>query len=155
MVVQTLLLRVEGVLRKIIGVVRRSIYSLFGTRSNDMGWTPFSEDELMTLIAEAVSVMEPQPRRLWDVIRVPPVKWALHPWGDCGGGFWIVGILGTQVVWYNDIEHGFNISRYDAPGLIADYWCNQDELQHTMHALLCQIETGQALGRFGPPEPLA
>ena len=105
-----------------------------------MKWTPLGETELSTRIAEGIGVMEPQARSLWNLIRVRPVKWELHPWGDEGGGFWIVGILGTQVVWFNDIEDGFNVSCYETPGVIAEYRCNQDELHHTMHALLRQIE---------------
>jgi hypothetical protein len=119
-----------------------------------MEWTPLGEAELMRLIADAVAIMEPRACSLWNLIRVRPVKWQLHPWGDTGGGFWVVGIIGQQVIWYNDIEDGFNISRYDAPGEIAEYWCNQDELNYTIHALLHQIETGGAQGKLAPPEPL-
>ena len=120
-----------------------------------MEWMPLGEAELLRLIADALAIMEPPARSLWNLICVRPVKWALHPWGDMGGGFWVVGIIGQQVIWYNDIEDGFNMSRYDAPGEIAEYWCNQDELNHTIQALLHQIETGEALGKFGPPKPLA
>jgi hypothetical protein len=119
-----------------------------------MTWTPLGEDELSNLIAGAISAMDSQASSLWNLIRVPPVKWQLPPWGDQGGGFWVVGTVGTQVVWYNDIEDGFNISRFEQPGVIAEYWCNQDELQQTMNALLRQIETGKAPGKFGPPRPL-
>jgi hypothetical protein len=119
-----------------------------------MDWTPLGEAELTTLIVDAVAVMEPPARSLSDVIRVRPVKWLLHPRGDEGGRFWVVGIIGKQVVWYNDVEDGFNVSRYDAPGEIAEYWCNRDALNHVTHALLHQIETGQAPWKVGPPEPI-
>jgi hypothetical protein len=119
-----------------------------------MDWSPLREAELSTLIANAVSVMEAPARSLWNLVSVRPVKWQLHPWGDKGGGFWVVGVIGQQVVWYNDIEDGFNVSRYDAPGEIAEYWCNQDELNHTLHTLLHQIRTGEASGKLGPPVPL-
>jgi len=119
-----------------------------------MNWAPFGEAELAKMIDARVDVMEAPDRALWNLIRVPQVKWQLHPWGDESGGFWVVGIIGRQVVWYNDIEDGFNVSRYDAAGEIAEYWCNQDELNHAMRALLSQIELGEAPGRLGPPEPL-
>jgi hypothetical protein len=119
-----------------------------------MDWAPLGETELSALIAEAVLVMEPPIRSLWNLIRLRPVKWQLHPWGDNGGGFWVVGLIGQQVVWYNDIEDGFNVSRYSVPGEIAEYWCNQDELNETLHGLLQQIQTGRAPGKFGPPVPL-
>jgi len=98
--------------------------------------------------------MESQANYLWELIRIPPTKWILSPWADEGGGFWVVGIVGMQVVWYNDIEDGFNVSRYRTIGAIDEYWCNQDELQHTMYSLLRQIQSGHALVRSGPPETL-
>jgi len=119
-----------------------------------MDWTPLGEEELATVIANAVQAMESQANYLWELIRIQPTKWTLAPWGDEGGGFWVVGIVGMQVVWYNDIEDGFNLSRYRAIGVIGEYWCNQDDLQHTMSSLLRQIRFGNAFIRSGPPEPL-
>ena len=62
-----------------------------------MSWTPLTEDELSTMIADSVGVMEPPASSLWHSIRVRPVKWQLRPWGDVGGGFWVVGILVTTL----------------------------------------------------------
>jgi hypothetical protein len=120
-----------------------------------MEWTPLNEETLAAMIADAVILMEPHASCLWDLMRIPPAKWALSPWGDLGGGFWVVGIIAMRVVWFNDIEDGFNVSRYTTPGLIDEYWCNQSELQHTIHSLLRQIETGVTFGKSGPPEALA
>jgi hypothetical protein len=59
------------------------------------------------------------------------------------------------VVWFNDIEGGFNRSQYSAFGIIKDYWCNQDELAHTMQCLLDEIQTGQRSGvLLGPPRAI-
>lgn len=114
-------------------------------------WSPISPEELSDQIAASVAQMEPAERLVWDLVRVPPVKWRLHPWGDLGGGFWVVGIIGCQVIWYNDIEDGFNVSRYTDSGTISEYWCNQDELHHVIWQLRQQIESGTPLGKFGPP----
>jgi len=46
-----------------------------------------------------------------------------------------VGIIGRSVIWYNDIEDGFNISKYATYGRIDEYWCNQDELLITVKRL--------------------
>ncbi len=119
-----------------------------------MAWTPISEEELSKEIANGVFAMEPPARELWMLIQVKPAKWECRPWGDEGGGFWVVGILGEQVVWYNDIEDGFNISHYQTHGVIAEYWCNQDELNLTMNALLYQIQSGNRPWKLGPPEPI-
>jgi hypothetical protein len=97
---------------------------------------------------------EPQ-RRLWNAIKVKPHKWQLHPWGDMGNGFWVVAILGQTVVWFNDMEIGFNSSPYSEYGTISEYRCNQDELQWQVESLFDQIQTGIASrGNFGPPQPI-
>ena len=96
--------------------------------------------------------MGPVLTRLWNAIRVEFTKWQQHPWGDQGNGFWVVGFIGNQVLWYNDIEEGFNWSRYTTSGLIDEYWCNQDELNHAICALHDFIENDRPMGNFGPPQ---
>jgi hypothetical protein len=117
-------------------------------------WQPISLAELQGEINEALGRMNATQRKLWDVIRITPEKWQQDPYGKEGGGFWVVALIGTSVVWYNDIEEGFNRSRYSRYGFIDDYWCNQDELEWAIQALLKLIETGEDTGRFGPPQTL-
>jgi hypothetical protein len=116
-------------------------------------WSPLSIDDLHDLIRESELEMSFSERQLWDLVRIVPEKWALPPWGDVGGGFWVVGLIGFHVIWYNDIEGGFNLSLYDRRGAINGYWCNQGSLQPVLWDLLHQIETGEAPGAFGPPRP--
>lgn len=98
--------------------------------------------------------MEPPQRRLWEAIRISPEKWQQEPYGSEGAGFWVVGILGALVVWYNDIEDGFNYSKYERFGTIEEYWCNQDRLEWILQTLLGYIESGQLVGpRASPPIP--
>jgi hypothetical protein len=117
-------------------------------------WSPISLDQLLALIRQSVAEMSPTERRLWDLVRMPPVKWALHPWGDQGGGFWAVGLVGERVVWYNDIEDGFNISRYGPYGAIREYRCDQGGLQPVLRDLLELLGSGEVPGGFGPPRPI-
>lgn len=99
--------------------------------------------------------MNPAQRQLWEAIRIVPEKWALHPYGDAGGGFWVVGITSRGAVWFNDIEDGFNRSSYRQHGVIDDYFCNQDELEVTVQQWLSVIETARDVDRrCGPPEAI-
>lgn len=82
---------------------------------------------LWDLINEAEKRLSPPQVRLWEVIRVLPHKWIEKPYGTSGGGFCVVAIIGNSVIWYNDIENGFNNSKYHEDGTIDEYWCNQDE----------------------------
>jgi hypothetical protein len=117
-------------------------------------WQPISLAELQGEINGALGRMNATQRKLWDVICITPEKWQQDPYGKEGGGFWVVALIGTTVVWYNDVEEGFNRSHYSRYGFIDEYWCNQDELEWAIEALLKLIRTGEDTGRFGPPQPL-
>ncbi len=119
-----------------------------------MSWQPLSETDIWHLVNEAFDRMTLPQRRFWEMIRIPPEKWDQHPYGDKGGGFWAMGTVGNKVIWYNDIERGFNCSQYSRHGEIDEYWCNQDELEWTVERLRYEAETGEPTGfRFSPPQP--
>jgi len=119
-----------------------------------MTWQPIPETGLWDLINAGASAMSIREQRLWESIAVGPEKWAQHPYGELGGGFWVVGIIGSIVVWYNDIEDGFNCLRYANHGVIGEYWCNQDSLDVSVRKLLARIDHGYDLAPFtGPPRP--
>lgn len=120
-----------------------------------MKWKPISETEIWDKLNEAYDRMNGQQRKLWHNIRIAPEKWQQHPYGDEGGGFWTVGLLGKMVVWFNDIEDGFNRSPYSKYGTIDAYYCNQDQLEWTVQHLLNAIEHGyDAVSFAGAPQPL-
>lgn len=119
-----------------------------------MDWKPISETSLWDLINAAERRMSVQQARLWEVIRLPPLKWCEKSYGELGGGFWVVAILGPTVIWYNYIEDGFNRSSYTHFGTIDEYWCNQDGLEHSVQQVINAIETGQDYApKCGPPIP--
>lgn len=121
-----------------------------------MKWKPISEADLWDLINTGWERMDIPQRRLWESIKVDPKKWKQHPWGKKGKGFWVVAVIGNVVVYYNDIEDGFNRSRYSKHGVIDQYFCNQDELQWTIQHILNEITEGEPSGLYaGPPEPIA
>jgi hypothetical protein len=74
-------------------------------------WTPIAIEELRDVIRVGERELDQSALRLWESIRIDVTKWQLHPWGDEGNGFWVVGLIGSNVLWYNDIEDGFNWSR--------------------------------------------
>lgn len=121
-----------------------------------MTWAPLPEDGIRQATADARDRTTPRQRRLWDAIQIEPEKWSQSPYGDAGGGFWAVGIIGRVVVWYNDIEEGFDRSRYTSRGSILEYTCSQFELGHVVEQLLSLIETGQLTGQARwAPEPVS
>jgi hypothetical protein len=116
---------------------------------------PFGEAEIWELMNAARDRMTTVQRRLWEQVRISPQRWRQQPWGQSTNGFWAVGVIGMHVVWFNEIEEGFNLSHYTIFGTIDEYWCNQDELEHAIQRLLNAIEHGYDLGpTFGLPERL-
>ena len=111
-------------------------------------WKPIAEDALWARVAQGKARMNPTQLDLWEAVRIDPEKWQQHPNGDPGEGFWVVALVGRTVIWYNDIEEGFNRSRYSTYGTIDDYWCNQDELEITVQYLMNALEQGADIVRL-------
>ena len=114
-----------------------------------MVWEPLSEARLLAGIQAAESAMEPRALAVWKLLRTRPVRWRLSPWGDAGGGFWVVAVVGQECVWFNDIEGGFDISPFTDWGVISEYRCSQLELHHCMHRYLELFQ--QALNEVAAP----
>ncbi|HBF51917.1 MAG TPA: hypothetical protein DDX04_17970 [Massilia sp.] len=120
-----------------------------------MDWEPISEADLRDRIIGAEGRMSPRISHLWETIKIPPQKWAEQTYGTVGGGFWVVAIIGNRVIWFNDIEDGFNCSSYVVVGELAEYFCNQDELEIAVQDVLTIIETGRsAITRCAAPVAL-
>lgn len=66
--------------------------------------------------------------------RIEPERWSAVRWG----AFWAVALHSNRVLWYNDIEEGFNVSRFDSRGVIpsGEYWCDEDRLSWAIERLL-------------------
>ncbi|WP_148716647.1 hypothetical protein [Chitinolyticbacter meiyuanensis] len=111
-----------------------------------MNWEPTTETELWDKIIQAETRMDAEQSRLWELLKVMPMKWQQHPYGDAGGGFWVVGLIGSLVVWLNDIEDGFNVSQYRTFG------CNQDDLELVVQSIADAILRGYSFARCGPPQ---
>jgi hypothetical protein len=103
-----------------------------------MTWKSITDEDLAREIQKSEVQLSDSEATFWNLIKVVPQKWQLHPQGDDGGGFWVVGIFGNQVIYYNDIEEGFNTSTFHTWGIIGEYSCNQDELRTLLYNLLAR-----------------
>lgn len=116
-----------------------------------MTWQPMDLADLQAMLSRDLAECTGEQREFFRRASVSPVKWRLAPWEDQGGGFWAVAGNMDRVLWYNDIEDGFNVSRFDVQGEIPrdEYWCSQDSLRWALTRL--QGEPGTPIGS---PEPL-
>jgi len=121
-----------------------------------MRCNPITEAEIWGTMNESYDSMTLEQRRVWEVIRINPQKWSQEPYGNQGGGFWVVAIIGNTVIWFNDIEDGFNCSTYSNLGKINEYFCNQDRLEWQIQNVINEMREGfDSAGYCGAPEPIA
>jgi len=118
-------------------------------------WKPISEDQLQGLIDETRGNLSEAKIRFFESMRIPLQKWNLElPWGHHKEGFWVIGIFGKTVLWYNDIEEGFNYSTYPKFGDIGEYWCDQHDFDHVIRRLYAFAQTGDNGVKSVPPQPI-
>jgi hypothetical protein len=117
-----------------------------------MTWQPISRENLEAILASELAQCSASQQADFNAVKCPHTKWRQSPWGDLGGGFWVVAVRQNRVLWYNDIEHGFNVSKFTAPGTIPEneYWCNQDELWRA----LLHLAGESAAANIGPLQPM-
>ena len=71
-------------------------------------WEPISLNELFDEIQKTEKDLDGELKNFWDLIKIDPIKWEEKEYGEMGEGFWVVAICGNKVIWFNDIEEGFN-----------------------------------------------
>ena len=103
-------------------------------------WKSISLTDLRNLILKGELELNDEQLNFWDLIKVEPEKWEEVDYGSEGGGFWVVAIMGKEVIWYNDIEEGFNISSYTTYGRIDTYQCCQVDLNWSVIGLMDRIK---------------
>jgi hypothetical protein len=96
-----------------------------------MAWKPITRDELRVIVDRDLSHCSDEERAYFAAVAIEPEKWKQSPWGHECDGFWVVAVDQDRVLWFNDYEEGFNVSRFIDRGTIPadEYWCNQDPLQ--------------------------
>lgn len=107
-----------------------------------MTWKPIDHRELHAIVERDLAACSAQQRSFFASIAIEPEKWRHSVLGAEGGGFWAIAIHDKRVLWFNDIEDGFNISTFEVRGELPEneYWCNQDSLQCALLRLL--VPTG-------------
>lgn len=99
-------------------------------------WSPITRREIDDEILKSISILNSQKLEFWNEIKIKPEKWQEIECGEKGNGFWVVAIHRKHIIWYNDIEEGFNISKYVSNGIIDEYTCDQDDLWIAINKLL-------------------
>ncbi|NII82745.1 MULTISPECIES: hypothetical protein [unclassified Pedobacter] len=88
-------------------------------------WTPISLTKLKECILRVELKLDGELLNFWNLIKIASQKWQEKEYRNEGGGFWVVAVFENTVIFYNDIEDGFNISPYTVYEQISEYACEQ------------------------------
>jgi len=107
-----------------------------------MEWKPITYETLIKHIELLEYLFSEEQKSFWNFIKIKPEKWTEATMGKEGNGFWAVALFGHRVLYYNDIEEGFNISTYRKYGVIDEYYAGQGELDKLIGGLFDEIKRG-------------
>jgi hypothetical protein len=77
-----------------------------------MDWRPLTREELKSTIERELADCSDEQRAYFKTVTFEPMKWSQSPYGDEGEAFWAIAADENRVLWYNDIEDGFNVSTF-------------------------------------------
>lgn len=90
-------------------------------------WTALSQKELMMELFVGEQHLDTAQAKLWEKVKIRPEVWTCVDVIEAN--FWVVGRTEKWIIWYNDIEEGFNLSSYIKAGEILHYKAFRHELQ--------------------------
>ena len=99
-----------------------------------------TEHDMFQIILDAELQLSSKGKRYWERIRIHPQKWIEKKFGKGCGGFWVVGILGNNIIWYNELEDGFIISEYESFGTISTYNSAEQKLSFLIEQIIRKFE---------------
>jgi hypothetical protein len=98
-------------------------------------WNPITAEGLQKLIEAELSAFSPAEAAGYERTRVPLRAGSIRRDGNVEQAFVVAELDGT-VVYYEDVEEGFNLSGLDAQGFIASPGYEQWQLRHAINRLL-------------------
>jgi hypothetical protein len=112
-------------------------------------WQPASIEQVRELVARDLLDCDEEQLALFNRCAVEPYTASITTHGNRDTVV-VVARNGSEVIYYEDEEDGFNVSLVGADGQILEHWCNQDELKC---ALNYWIEGRKLSVKSGPAQP--
>jgi hypothetical protein len=109
-------------------------------------WQPATIEEVQQIVVRDLKDCDAEQLAAFEKYRVEPFSAPIVRYGQTERVV-VVARNGDQVIYYEDVEDGFNVSPISPDGRVLEHWCNQDELRFALNAW---IEERRLPGRFGP-----
>jgi hypothetical protein len=115
-------------------------------------WQPIGAEELGGLLAAQFADCSADQKLLFERYRVSPYLVPITRLGKTEAVF-VVAIAGEAVLYYEDVEEGFNISRLSPSGAIATSGFEQRELRHALEQLEKLVSASRPAPQSGRARP--
>mgnify|MGYP003595892788 CR=1 FL=1 len=102
-------------------------------------WNPFPNKEFLLELYLAEQDLTDEILIFWNKIRISPETWTCED--VIHENFWVVAKHQNWIIWYNDVEEGYNLSRYKEELIILEYGASQDELVFAVKKLNTIIQS--------------
>jgi hypothetical protein len=113
-------------------------------------WKPASIKEVKEVIHQDLADCDPEQLAVFHQYAVEPFAATILRYGRTESVI-VLARRNDEVIYWEDVESGFNVSPIDENGRILEHWCNQDELCYALNRWV----DGRALpGRFSPASPV-
>jgi hypothetical protein len=99
-----------------------------------MSWTPINKPELEQIIKVQLEELNSEESTFINRIRCQLQEAKIKRFGKIENVF-VVARTKDLIVFYDDVEEGFEVSTVDDSGVISEYGFNQFTLQHVVNQL--------------------
>jgi hypothetical protein len=94
------------------------------------------------LQAEADAELQGDFWRFWQLVRIFPEPWVPSFYGHDVATLWVVAVCGKRVVWHNDVEGGYAVTRYQRYGELTVYSSGQRSVKQAVQELWDLVKQG-------------
>jgi hypothetical protein len=94
-------------------------------------WQPITSAELDVIVSEQLVACSPEQQAAFARFRVPFYAVPIHRFGAIERVL-VVAELSSGLLYYEDVEEGFEVAALGIDGAIAEQGCNQYELRHVL-----------------------
>lgn len=113
-------------------------------------WQPATVDEVNKIVARDLKTCDAEQLVAFKTYQVEAFSAPIMRYGKMESVI-VVARNRNQVIYYEDVEHGFNVSPISSNGTVLEHWCNHDELRFALNAW---IDGRGVPGRLGPAVPV-
>jgi hypothetical protein len=115
-----------------------------------MEWQPATIEEVKAIAQSDLVECDGQQIAAFERYAIEPCLTPILRYGNLEQVV-VVARRGNEVLYWEDVEEGFNISPVAKDGQILEHWCNQDELRFALNQW---IDGRTSPKKLGPATPI-